>query len=432
MQSEGLNGIVGVLIALVFVGIFLERESTRPDALVRAIYLREGLLALERLAVAIGIASPALGGVGPFTYLLIWAAAAFAILRPSHDTGGRNLWLFALAVPVTAVVTDLLIADINREPRTLQSQLTFALLVTALWRAPRLDAEVIIRYAKLVIGFMLVTSVVLIAMRAPGAVNVEGPVGRIPYIGRWAGIFPHANSYGPAGVYYLVLEWLQPSRLRYRVPMIAAAFAAIVLSQSMTNWGGALIVLSILAVAGWSQRRAIYAVLLAGTLAIIGTMTLDVEPTAIDETGLGTITTLTGRTWVWGLGIERWQESPWIGAGSGVFRDIAQRTGADWAGQAHNAYVAALAEHGVVGLLAVLGYLGALGAVAWRHARATRNGSLALFGALLARTITETPLMHLGYEELTILALAFAWSREPPAMVAERPSWQVHTDARSS
>jgi len=94
--------------------------------------------------------------------------------------------------------------------------------------------------------------------------------------------------------------------------------------------------------------------------------------------------------------------------------------------------VAALAEHGVVGLLAVLGYLGAIGAIAWRNARTTRNVSVALFAALLVRTITETPLMRSGYEELTILALAFAWEREPPPAVALHPRTRRHGVARAA
>jgi O-antigen ligase len=420
MQNEGLFGAACVLVALVAIVLYLERESTRPDALVRAIYLREALAILPRLAITIGIASPALELVRSLTLLLIWVGAAFVLLRPSSDTSGRHLWLAALAVPVTAIATDLTITDIDRGPNTLQDQLTFALLVTALWRAPRLDPATITRYAKLVVGVMLATSALAIAAGLPGAPNLDSPQ-TIPVIGRWSGTFPHANSYGPAGVLYLVLERLQPSRLRVRVPMVVSAVAAIVLSQSKTAWAAALIVGTILAVAGWARRRAVFAALTAASFAALGTLMLGTERFDVDQTPLGTVSTLTGRTDLWALGLERWQESPWFGAGSGVFLDIAERTGQEWAGQAHNAYVSALAEHGIVGLLAVLGYLGALGAVALRHARATRNASVALLALLLVRTMTETPLMQFGYEEVTILALAFAWDREAPPPIALPP-----------
>lgn len=426
MQSEGLYGYAGVLIALALIGLFLERESTRPDALVRAVYLRDGLMLLPRLAATIGIVSPALGSVQSLTYLLIWAAAAFAILRPSYDTSGCSLWLAALAVPVTAIATDLTIIDIDRGPTALQDQLTFALLVTALWRTPRLDPVVIVRYAKIVLAVGLVGSVLAIALGAPGAPNLADPDGRFPSIGRWSGVFPHANTFGPVGVFYLILERLKPSRLVVRLPMIAAAVAAIVLSQSVTAWAAATIAFTILAVAHWSRRRAVFGVLLATGLSVIVALTVDAERFEIDETPLGTVSNLTGRTDLWALGLERWQDSPWFGAGSGVFRDIAERTGQEWAGQAHNAYVSALAEHGVVGLFAVLGYLVAIGVVSWRHARATRNASFALFAVLLVRTITETPLMRFRYEEMTILALAFAWERDPPPFIAPGPRKRVH------
>jgi O-antigen ligase len=378
-------------------------------------------MVLPRLAATIGIASPLLESVRSMTLLLIWVGAAFVVLRPSSDTSGRNLWLAALAVPVTAIATDLTITDIDPGPNTLQNQLTFALLVTALWRAPRLDAATITRYAKIVVGVMLATSALAIAAGLPGAPNLDSPQGTVPVIGRWSGTFPHANSYGPAGVLYLVLERLQPSRLSVRVPMVGSALVAIVLSQSKTAWAAALIVGTILAVAGWARRRAVFAAMTAASFAALGTLMLPAERFDVDQTPLGTVSTLTGRTNLWALGFERWQESPWFGAGSGVFLDIAERTGQEWAGQAHNAYVSALAEHGIVGLLAVIGYLGALGAVALRHARATRNASVALLALLLVRTMTETPLMRFGYEELTILALAFAWDREPPAAIALPP-----------
>jgi O-antigen ligase len=417
MLGEGLFGIIVILLALLATGVFLERESTRPDALVRVIYLREGLLVLPRLAITVGVASPVLGaGMQALTYLLLWVVAAFTILRPSSNSSGRILWLAALAISVSAIATDLTVTDIEPARNALQDQLTFALLVTALWRTPRLNAVSIIRYAKLVIGVMLVSSVLAIAAGLPAALH--DPHSTIPVIGRWSGTFTHPNAYGPAGVLYLVLERLQPSRLSVRVPMVGAALVAIVLSQSKTAWAAALIVGTILAVAGWPRRRAGFAALAATSLAALGALTLDAERFDVDGTPLGTVSTLTGRTELWALGLERWQQSPWFGAGSGVFLDIANRTGQEWAGQAHNAYVAALAENGIVGLCAAIGYLGALGVIAWRHAAATRNASLALLALLLVRTITETPLMHFGYEELTILALAFAWERDPPPPVA--------------
>jgi O-antigen ligase len=409
------------MLALVASAIFLERESTRPDALIRAIYLREGVTVLVRLVATIGIATPALSAVRSLTLLLIWVGAAFAILRPSSDTSGRNLWLAAIAVPVTAIATELTVAELDPAPNALQDQLTFALLVTALWRTPRLDPQTITRYAKLVVGAMLITSALAVAAGLPDAVNDGNPEGIIPFIGRWSGTFSHANNYGPAGVLYLVLERLQPSRRIVRVPMVGTALVAIVLAQSKTAWAAALLVGTILAVAGWDRRRAVFAALAAASVTVLGGLTLDVERFQIDETPLGTISTLTGRTDLWALGIERWQDSPWLGAGSGVFLDIAERTGQDWAGQAHNAYVAALAEHGVVGLVAVLGYLGAICVVAARHARATRNASVALVTVLLVRTVTETPLVQFGYEESTILALSFAWERGTHRAAARQP-----------
>jgi O-antigen ligase len=391
-------------------------------------------MVLPLLAATIGVASAAQLGASlqALTYLLIWAGAAFAVLRPSSHTAGRELWLAALAIPVTAIATNLLtITDVTPARNTLQNQLTFALLVTALWRAPRLDPVIITRYAKLVIGVMLASSVLAIAAGLPGALGPP-PNSTFPAIGRWSGTFNHANVYGPTGVLYLVLERLQPSRLSVRVPMVGAALVAIVLSQSKTAWAAALIVGTILAVTGWARRRAVFAALAATSLAALGALTIEPDQFDINATPLGTVNTLTGRTDLWSSGLERWQQSPWIGAGSGVFLDIADRTGQEWAGQAHNAYVSALAEHGIVGLLAVLGYLGALGIIAWRHARATRNASVALLAVLLVRTMTETPLMRFGYEELTILALAFAWEREPPPAFASQPRPQWDGSVRSS
>ncbi len=90
------------------------------------------------------------------------------------------------------------------------------------------------------------------------------------------------------------------------------------------------------------------------------------------------------RAWDWWVGVEMWKSSPWVGIGLGNYKleflpykaqflQTPQGAGYDFyiarAAQAHNEYVQAMAEVGIVGLAAVVGFLIVLVASLWTRLR---------------------------------------------------------------
>lgn len=406
--------LAAVVLALAALALHLERESTRPDLFLRAAYLREGLDFLPRAAGTLnGAGYSVIPGLWPLQMLVIWSGVAMTVARPRAPSSGRALWIAAVAVPLTAIATDFAGGDIEPGENSLLLNLTFVGMVTSLWLTPSLRVDDIARLAKLVLGAFLAGSLVAIVLGLPGAPNPPPDVAStLPGVERVSGMFGHANALGPAALFYLLLDRLRPSPRWARLAMNLTAVVLLILSQSKTAWAAALVVLALLVVAGWDRRRkfALIGACSVGALAILAFFAPD-PTTVVEESPVPHVTTLTGRTDIWELGIERWRRAPLIGQGTDVFREIARETGQPWAGQAHNSYVAALAEHGLIGLAATLAYVGVIGRLCFRHAGATRNVSLAFLALLLARTMTETPLNRATWEELTLLSLLLAWER---------------------
>ena len=126
------------------------------------------------------------------------------------------------------------------------------------------------------------------------------------------------------------------------------------------------------------------------------------------------LTTLTGRTRIWGAGIEAFLENPVFGAGGDVYSQYAEDTGQEWAGQAHNEFVQTLAADGLVGMAGLLTYLFVLLFLGLRLAPVSRGASMGLVVTFVLRWLTETPVRSVGFEQVLVLGLLIAWSREDP------------------
>lgn len=87
---------------------------------------------------------------------------------------------------------------------------------------------------------------------------------------------------------------------------------------------------------------------------------------------------------LWRAGMQMWRDQPWFGVGPAHYdlryREYRPPTVQYQAGQAHNDYVTALADWGIVGAAIIAAALGALGmglTRTWKHVRRTEN----VFGA---------------------------------------------------
>ena len=124
------------------------------------------------------------------------------------------------------------------------------------------------------------------------------------------------------------------------------------------------------------------------------------------------VTTLTGRTDIWRVTLDTWRQNPWFGYGPALW-DLEFRLthhGALAAWHAHNQFIQALGEAGIVGLAAMPTYLASLVYNGVRFAASTRGVTLALLLLILSRTMTEVPVRFSGLLDTTffIHAVVFA------------------------
>ena len=188
--------------------------------------------------------------------------------------------------------------------------------------------------------------------------------------GAWRGIFIQKNGLGWFSLYLLVLALMTPG-LRVVVRLVAVGLAMICVIKA----GSANAVLASVAVMGFlglitAVRRArmspsvqVMTVVAAGTFAAFALSVMWVPLLAV----LGRNATLTGRTSVWALYLERAWDHWFIGAGPGSFSgwtaatgDIGLRLSGSGVGKLgliatpHNFFIATFGEVGALGLIARL------------------------------------------------------------------------------
>jgi O-antigen ligase len=415
LRAAGIMELTVLLAGVAIILLVLDRACRRPDFPVQGLYFEAGLNSLTRFAETV----PALGALlvpGFLGRIVVFlGVTGLAILRPGRVLAGRALWLAAIAVPLTALGTDRIVGiDFVLEDRAFSAHHRIFLLlgVTALFVTPRLEVATITRLAKLVLGVYLVLSMGTFLLGLDDASSWFGAF--LPGVDqRVSGIFDHPNRLGPAALLYLVLEYVHPSRRLVRLATSTLAFTLLVLSQSKTALVAAVAVGLVLLASRWEPRKALAASGVALTLAMPAVLLTGIQPgDIVEELPIAHVDTLTGRTDLWEMGWDLWVEAPVVGHGSGVFLTVAEQTGERWRAQAHNEYIQALAESGLVGLLALIAYLAVLLRIAARHAAATRNASMALVTILLLQTFTEVHLVSFDLPHMTVLALLFAWERQ--------------------
>lgn len=153
---------------------------------------------------------------------------------------------------------------------------------------------------------------------------------------------------------------------------------------------------------------AILAVLAAGAAGLLMPSVQARLGSIFSRAGFREITT--GRSDVWALAWEEFLGSPLVGHGSSVFgvqywSNGVVRIGADFA-NAHDQFLQALAQGGILGLVTTILLLGAFMQLANRVAHDTRGLSVAILAVVMVQLAFGTPLRSSGFS-VNLIVLAF-------------------------
>lgn len=284
-------------------------------------------------------------------------------------------------------------------------------IIGAIYLSRNAEAPILINNSKTIL-LLLIYSSLLAAIFFPSFAYETSYRGLIPGLTiRLYGLTAHPNTLGPVALLFLVLEYYQPTRNKFRRINTIAAVCVFVLAQSKTAYGAAAIVLltaywfrpsqSILV--GIRNNRAIKAIALVTlTISSIGLTALIFDLLDIkfalnifsylDAQDIKYLSTLTGRTMIWDITLDEWRKNWAFGYGPTIwYPEFRAKYGLLVVGQAHNQYIQALGEAGLVGLFGLLIYILMLIKSAISTARFSNGLSLALIIIPLSRTWTETP-----------------------------------------
>ncbi|NWG38773.1 MAG: O-antigen ligase family protein [Hydrogenophilaceae bacterium] len=327
-----------------------------------------------------------------------------ALIRRNSQEGAR-FFVVGLGAVVVSLLTS---ATLGEQPAFIHPTLYTVLLLVSLMLMPRLAPEQVVIQAKHVLLVLMVGSLVLGAL-FPHRFAETSYVGLIPgFHIRLHGLAPHANSLAPLALLYLMLAYWVRGRNPWHWFGVASALLVLLLTQSKTVWGAGLLMLLAITLVrlnrqfgqemrvariGWATLVSmggffVLAVLLSwlftdSAAGVFRALTAD-----------SNVATLTGRTDIWETTIDTWKNNPWFGYGPNLW-DLEfrlQHGAALAAWHAHNQYIQALGEAGIVGLIAMVIYTAAFIYYGFKFAVRTRGVSLALLLLILVRTVTEIPL----------------------------------------
>ncbi len=335
----------------------------------------------------------------------IAAVVVIAALIRRKNQQGALFFVFGLGVIVVSLLAS---ATLGEKPAFIHQTIYTVLLLVSLMLMPRLAPEQVAIQAKHVLLVIMVGSLFLGAL-FPSRFAETNYAGLIPgFHIRLHGLAPHANSLAPLALLYLVLASWVRGRNPWHWFGLASALLVLLLTQSKTVWGAGLLMLFVITIvrlnrqfgqeirvaqAGWATVT--YMGLFFVSVALAGWIFTDsaagIFKSLISDSN---VATLTGRIDIWQTTIDTWKSNPWFGYGPTLW-DVEfrlQHGAALAAWHAHNQFLQALGEAGIVGLVAYVIYTAAFIYYGFKFAGRTRGVSLALLLLILVRMVTEIPL----------------------------------------
>ena len=394
----GSNGVLSFFLWTMLLAPTLRIMTAEREYLTEADATLAGYTAISgSVTWALRLSSLAIVGVAGIVIVM-------ALIRRQKQAGGRFMVLGLVAIAISLLSS----AFLGAKPSFIHQTLYTVLMLAALMYMPRIDPEQVAIQAKRVLAFLMVGSLVLAAVDPTHYVQ-SGYAGVIPGFNfRLHGLAPHANSLAPLALLYLILAYWVKGKNPWHLLGVGAATAVLVLAQSKTIWLTGLLMVLVIVVSrvrsqfnhefktarvGWGTVVSlstfvgtgfVFLWLFSGSAAgLLNTLMADSE-----------VSSLTGRADIWRVTLDTWHRDPWFGYGPSLW-DIEFRIthhGALAAWHAHNQFLQALGEGGVVSLAAIVIYLGAFTYYAIRFASQTGGVTLALLLLILIRTITEVPI----------------------------------------
>lgn len=279
----------------------------------------------------------------------------------------------------------------------------------------------------------------LAAILFPKFAFETGYKGLIPGLNiRLYGLAGHPNTLGPVALIFLLLEYYSPSSGWVRYIHRISALSVVLLAQSKTAYGAALLVFVILLWYRFStdksaekhfDARLKFLTTLILSVSFIGLTMLSLNLVEInvpanpfsylDAQELKYLGTLTGRTIIWDITLKEWEQNLLFGYGPTIwYPEFRAKFGLMVVGQAHNQFIQTLGEAGIVGFLGLLVYIFSLLKAAFLTAKATRGVTLALTAIPLLRMWTESPFRNFVindwafFTHLLVICLLMGFLRE--------------------
>ncbi len=314
------------------------------------------------------------------------------------------------------------------------------------------ERDRILETARDALVLVLTVSVMLIALNPSLVMDSSYTQGLIPGLPRLGGLAPHPVALGMFAQICLLLLLHRPYRSRLLTATCwLLGLGVLFMAQSKTAWIAFLLcticVLVVRNSAGFWRRMgdpregAFGIAVCAGVfvfVALIGGLLITGEVSSMADSFLDTsqgaqLMSMTGRDRIWEVAMEEWRSSPVFGYGPSLWDDAFRASiSMPNATNAHNQFMDTLARSGSVGAFGLLFYAAVLLVLSIRYAPDTGGLSLALFIALALRSMTEVPLLLLGYGYelfshllLLVTIAAAAGARKPRVVPQPSPLYRV-------
>jgi O-antigen ligase len=351
-------------------------------------------------------------------------------------------WLCSVAAP----------AFFGAHPRIVHEYLYPVIFGCAALLSTVAEREKILGATRNALLLFMLAGVMLIPLMPTLVMDASYRQGLIPGLPRHGGLAPHPVAMGMFCVAALLCLWCKPFTNRWlnRTAWLLG-LGVLFIAQSKTSWVAFLLcTISMVAVRNGPRawRRlgdpsegafgvAVCLSTIALALVLLWSLLLaDVGSTVagfFDTAEGAQLVSMTGRDQIWAIAMDEWRANPLFGYGPGLWDDAyRQSINMPNATNAHNQFMDTLARSGIVGATGLVLYALTLLVLSVRYARSTQGLSLALFLALALLSVSEVPLILLGYGTeifahlLLVITLASAASARVPATeVHTRPIYRT-------